>query len=70
MNKVYVLIKVEYDYFRFQDFCGVFNDLDDVFDYMNKIDPDIPIYSYIGNKHEDHDRNENHHWQIREEKIR
>lgn len=64
MKRVFILVKVTYDYYRFQDNIGVFSDVDSAIQEAKKQSPEYPIYFYNENENDELDEKELCHYLI------
>lgn len=63
--KVYVLVKVDYDYYRFNYNYGVFSTIDEAKSFAEEKDV-LDVYCYSDRFNESLDDPEKAHWQIQE----
>ena len=64
--KVYVLVKVTYDYYRFQDNYGVFKTIAEAVKYAKEKDNKLDVFCYTDNFEENMDNREKFHWCVQE----
>ena len=64
--KLYVLVRVTYDWYRFQTNCGVFKTASGANDFAKKQPDKLPILYYNSNFHEETDDLEITHWCVQE----
>ena len=64
--KIYVLVKVEYDYYRFQENFGAFTSEKDAELRAKKLRSSYDVYCYVGNGEKESELNnsEEPHWWI------
>lgn len=64
MKRVFILVRVTYNYYRFQDNIGAFNDVDSAIQEAKKQSPEHPIYFYNENENKELDKKELCHYLI------
>lgn len=64
--KVYVLVKVTYDYHRFQDNYGVFKTIPEAEKHANEQNDSLRVLCYPDNFEKNMDDREEHHWCVQE----